>query len=59
MKLDTLAGMQEALALYKRFGFFEIPAYYHNPMPGTVYLSKQLSRQGASSELPARTKGDD
>jgi GNAT superfamily N-acetyltransferase len=49
MKLDTLAGMQEAFALYKRFGFLEIPAYYHNPMPGTVYLGKQLTPQGASS----------
>jgi GNAT superfamily N-acetyltransferase len=43
MKLDTLAGMQEAFALYKRFGFSEIPAYYHNPVPGTVYLGKRLS----------------
>jgi putative acetyltransferase len=44
MKLDTLAGMQEAFALYKRFGFSEIPTYYHNPVPGTVYLGKRLSR---------------
>ena len=43
MKLDTLAGMQQAFALYKRFGFLEIPAYYHNPVPGTVYLGKRLS----------------
>jgi ribosomal protein S18 acetylase RimI-like enzyme len=46
MKLDTLPSMQEALALYKRFGFSEIPAYYHNPVPGTVYLGKPLSRVG-------------
>jgi GNAT superfamily N-acetyltransferase len=44
MKLDTLAGMAEAFALYKRFGFIEIPAYYHNPVPGTVYLGKRLTR---------------
>jgi ribosomal protein S18 acetylase RimI-like enzyme len=43
MKLDTLPSMPEALALYKRFGFSEIPAYYHNPVPGTVYLGKPLS----------------
>jgi ribosomal protein S18 acetylase RimI-like enzyme len=43
MKLDTLASMQEAFALYKRCGFLEIPPYYHNPMPGTVYLGKRLS----------------
>jgi hypothetical protein len=35
--------MPEALALYKRCGFLEIPAYYHNPVPGTVYLGKPLS----------------
>jgi GNAT superfamily N-acetyltransferase len=43
MKLDTLARLPEAFALYKRFGFLEIPAYYHNPVPGTVYLGKPLS----------------
>jgi GNAT superfamily N-acetyltransferase len=59
MKLDTLAGMQEAFALYKRFGFSEIPAYYHNPVPGTVYLGKRLTPRGASSELRRRTRDDD
>jgi ribosomal protein S18 acetylase RimI-like enzyme len=43
MKLDTLPAMPEALALYRRFGFAEIPAYYHSPLPGTVYLGKQLA----------------
>ena len=59
MKLDTLAGMAEAFALYKRFGFLEIPAYYHNPLPGTAYLGKQLTPGGASSELRRRTSDDD
>ena len=59
MKLDTLAGMQEAFALYKRFGFSEIPAYYHNPVPGTVYLGKRLTPRGASSALRPRTSDDD
>ncbi len=44
MRLDTLPSMAEAFALYQRFGFVQIPAYYHNPVPGTVYLGKQLSR---------------
>ncbi len=43
MKLDTLPSMTDALALYRRFGFSEIPPYYHNPVPGTVYLGKPLS----------------
>ena len=43
MKLDTLPSMAEAFALYQRFGFLQIPAYYHNPVPGTVYLGKRLS----------------
>jgi len=44
MKLDTLASMAEAFALYKRCGFLEIPAYYNNPVPGTVYLGRKLLR---------------
>jgi ribosomal protein S18 acetylase RimI-like enzyme len=59
MKLDTLAGMQEAFALYKRFGFREIPAYYLNPVPGTVYLGKRLTPRGAWSALRLRTSDDD
>jgi ribosomal protein S18 acetylase RimI-like enzyme len=47
MKLDTLPSMAEAFALYERFGFLRIPAYYHNPVPGTVYLGKRLSRKQA------------
>ena len=43
MRLDTLPMMAEALALYQRVGFVEIPAYYHNPVPGTRYLGKRLA----------------
>jgi ribosomal protein S18 acetylase RimI-like enzyme len=47
MRLDTLPTMPEAFALYERFGFLQIPAYYHNPVPGTVYFGKRLSRSRA------------
>jgi ribosomal protein S18 acetylase RimI-like enzyme len=51
MKLDTLPSMAGAFALYQRFGFMRIPAYYHNPVPGTVYLGKRLSAQGSTSPM--------
>lgn len=42
LMLDTLASMQAAQALYRRFGFAECSPYYHNPLPDTVYLSRAL-----------------
>jgi GNAT superfamily N-acetyltransferase len=40
--LDTLDHMRSARALYARAGFEEIAAYYHNPIPGAVYMQKNL-----------------
>lgn len=42
LKLDTLAQMREAQALYARLGFRECPQYYPNPLAGTVYMSLAL-----------------
>lgn len=42
MRLDTLAQMTSALELYRSRGFREIPPYYYNPIPETVYLELDL-----------------
>ena len=44
MRLDTLARLHEAVALYRSMGFREIPPYYDNPMDGVFYLEKALGR---------------
>jgi len=42
LKLDTLDRMAEARALYERLGFSECAPYYHNPIPGAVYMALEL-----------------
>jgi putative acetyltransferase len=42
MKLDTLQKLEAAIHLYKKYGFVETTSYYQNPLPGVVYMQKEL-----------------
>ena len=43
IRLDTLNYMTAAINLYRKFGFYEIPAYYHNPNETAVYFEIKLN----------------
>jgi GNAT superfamily N-acetyltransferase len=42
MRLDTVPGMDSAQSLYERLGFYEIPPYRPNPIPGARFLELEL-----------------
>ena len=42
MRLDTLATMKEATALYRSMGFVPIEAYRDNPLPGASFMELAL-----------------
>ena len=42
MVLDTLERLQPAIKLYLKHGFNNTSAYYSNPLPGVVYMEKDL-----------------
>ena len=44
MRLDTLASMHAAQALYRAFGFHPIPPYGQHPVPGTVFMELDLNQ---------------
>jgi len=44
MRLDTIPSiMADAVALYRRMGFKEIPAYRQNPIAGALYMELELA----------------
>lgn len=40
--LDTIAPLKAAISLYKKHGFEECEAYYHNPMDDVIYMHSRL-----------------
>jgi ribosomal protein S18 acetylase RimI-like enzyme len=42
MRLDTISVMKEAISIYKKYGFEEIPYYRFNPFPDAVFMEKKL-----------------
>ncbi|EFL53195.1 GCN5-related N-acetyltransferase [Solidesulfovibrio fructosivorans JJ]] len=42
IRLDTLATMTAANALYQRLGFVPIPPYCDNPLPGALFYELKL-----------------
>ena len=42
MRLDTLTKLQPAIQLYQQYCFINISPYYHNPLPGVIYMERQF-----------------
>jgi ribosomal protein S18 acetylase RimI-like enzyme len=42
IRLDTLPNMAEAISMYKKVGFVEIPAYYETPSDENIFMSLKL-----------------
>lgn len=42
IRLDTIPEMQAAIKLYTAAGFYPIEPYRFNPMPGAIFMEKEL-----------------
>ena len=40
--LDTLPALEEAVRLYRRLGFYEIPCYNDSPVDSTLFFQLDL-----------------
>ncbi|MDF2905472.1 MAG: acetyltransferase, N-acetylglutamate synthase [Herbinix sp.] len=45
MVLDTLPYLTNAIAMYKNYGFYEIPPYNNSPMTYSIFMRFDLSDQ--------------
>jgi ribosomal protein S18 acetylase RimI-like enzyme len=42
MRLDTLAPMKAAQAMYRSLGFEETPPYYADPVPDMIFMARKI-----------------
>ena len=43
--LDTTTSMESAISIYKSLGFYEISAYYNNPLPDVMFFELNLLKK--------------
>lgn len=43
IRLDTVPSMRAAISMYESMGFYDIPPYRENPVPGARYMEKALN----------------